>query len=66
MAGPDFFIGIDYFLKDYLDIIGGLRIGAVFGCADTRYIDANVIKQSYINSIITIALEAKINWCKKI
>ncbi|MBR3731416.1 MAG: hypothetical protein IKN25_02095 [Spirochaetales bacterium] len=65
MAGPDFFIGIDYFLKDYLDIIGGLRIGAVFGCANTKYIDANVFKQSYLNSIITIALEAKINWCRK-
>ena len=65
MAGPDFFVGIDYFLKDYLDIIGGLRIGAVFGCANTRYIDAHVTRQSYVNSIITIALEAKINWCKK-
>ena len=65
MAGPDLFVGIDYFLNDYLDIIGGLRIGAVFGCADTKYFDAHVTRQSYINSIITIAFEAKINWWKR-
>ena len=65
MAGPNLFVGIDYFINDYFDVIGGLRIGAAFGCANSYYINNGIYTQSYLNSIITIALEAKFNWYRK-
>ena len=65
MAGPNFFVGIDYYIRDCFDVIGGLRFGAVFGCANTYYWNEGIMDRSYINSIITIAFEAKFNWYKR-
>lgn len=62
MAGPNIFVGIDYYVTEYFDLIFGVRLRAAFGCANMYYLDQRMFDQAYTNSIIQLAFEFKFNY----
>jgi hypothetical protein len=62
MFGPNIFVGIDYYITQYFDLIFGVRLRAAFGSSAARYWIDHHFMETYTNSIIQLAFEFKFNY----